>query len=125
MTPALLTTCANEAEADVLQRMLESAGIAVTRQFEEGGDFLSVYTGTSRFPVKMFVAPEALEEARNIMDSAAPVELSEGERREMDESAAVIQKRRSIRAWLALAFLVPGVAFLGYIAWSLLWGLFR
>lgn len=62
-----LANVSDEHEADIVESMLGANGIPVYRKHREGGDYMTIYTGTSLFGIDIFVPADQLDTAKGLL----------------------------------------------------------
>ncbi len=75
---AFVWNVADEKEAIMAESILKSEGIPVFRKYKEGGDYLRIYMGMSRFGIDLYVPESDLELAEGLLKSEI-VDLPEDE----------------------------------------------
>lgn len=63
----LLINCKDDFEAQLIEGLLTSAGIAVERKYRGAGQILKIYGGLGR-DVDIYVPSHRLEEARQLLE---------------------------------------------------------
>ncbi len=66
--PVLLTTVSSNYQLGLVQSILEEHNIPCLAQDRASGGYMRVYAGGSIFGTDIYVAPENLEEARELLD---------------------------------------------------------
>ncbi len=66
--PVLLTTVSSNYQLGLIQSILEEHHIPCLAQDRASGGYMRVYAGGSIFGTDIYVAPENLEEARELLD---------------------------------------------------------
>ena len=66
--PVLLTTVSSNYQLELVQSILEEHNIPCLAQDRASGGYMRVYAGGSIFGTDIYVAPENLEEARELLD---------------------------------------------------------
>ena len=66
--PVLLTTVSSNYQLGLVQSILEEYNIPCLAQDRASGGYMRVYAGGSIFGTDIYVAPENLEEARELLD---------------------------------------------------------
>lgn len=66
--PVLLTTVSSNYQLGLVQSILEEHHIPCLAQDRASGGYMRVYAGGSIFGADIYVAPENLEEARELLD---------------------------------------------------------
>lgn len=66
--PVLLTTVSSNYQLGLVQSILEEHHIPCLAQDRASGGYMRVYAGGSIFVTDIYVAPENLEEARELLD---------------------------------------------------------
>lgn len=106
-----LINVADEHEADLVESILLTEGIPVQRKHREGGDYMAIYMGMSRFGIDLFVPEDKLEVAEGLLKGDAmdmPEEAPEDDT--AIEAEKYEAKRRGI-VWIILMYLfLPVIA---------------
>jgi hypothetical protein len=63
-----LANVSDKHEADIVESMLGANGIPVYRKHREGGDYMTIYTGTSLFGIDIFVPADQLDTAKGLLE---------------------------------------------------------
>ena len=97
---AFLTSVGDLVEADIVIALLESEGIPVRKKHNLTGDYLEVFANITPFGIDLYVPPEELERAKELI--AAPVEITDEDVfAGTDEAEAVPEeKSKSEKRWL-------------------------
>lgn len=108
-----LLVSVSDAEADVIESLLQSYGIPVMRKYKEAGAFLNIYMGTSMYGIDLYVPSKELERAKEILDNReqeSTEELNESmdEIQEDEVISRDYHKKRNIMIWIILIiFIMP------------------
>lgn len=102
-------------EADMLESLMNSNNIEVTRKYREAGSYLNVYMGNTVLGVDIYVLENDYEAAKELLE----IEQEDGveekdteyveEDMRFDKEAIINNKRRAMKAWIILLFFVPGI----------------
>jgi len=101
-----LTDVADEHEADLVESVLRTEAIPVMRKHREGGDYMAVYMGISKFGIDLLVPEGKLDAAWGLLHGERldmPEENPEDNTVEQEQKYQV--KRKSI-VWLILLYLL-------------------
>ena len=112
----------DEIEASLIESILNGNGIAVVKKYCDAGGYVNIYMGTSATGMDIYVSRKNYEIAKEIIKADVDVanreelEETEEEKAIFKEEKKLLQKKRSIKAWIALLFLIPGIAIIIYAA---------
>lgn len=104
----------NEYEADIIESILSSNSIKLSRKHRDAGGYLSIYMGSSIEGVDIYVLETEYEVAMELVKTEQEVRVEE-ENEEVDEEQTLFKaeeiirnKRRSMKAWIILLFFTSG-----------------
>ena len=97
---AFLTSVGDLVEADIVTALLESEGIPVRKKHNLTGDYLEVFANITPFGIDLYVPPEELDRAKELI--AAPVEITDEEVFSAAEAIDAVpeEKSKSEKCWL-------------------------
>ncbi|MCC5908831.1 MAG: DUF2007 domain-containing protein [Clostridiaceae bacterium] len=117
-----LTSVSDNINSSIIEAKLNDNGIPVLKKYREAGGYLSVYMGVTSLGVDLYVPSKLLDEARRVIQ----LEVVEDEANELiskensadDDTLTELnkryQKKRQIRGWIILVFLIPGLIWVIY-----------
>jgi predicted ribosome quality control (RQC) complex YloA/Tae2 family protein len=110
-----LVNVRDEYEAEIIESLLRSNDIEVSRKHREAGAYLTIYTGISIQGIDLYVLESVYEEAKELIETL-PEAVVEDSHEEMAEEQALykeeeikINKGRSTKARLMLLFYSSGI----------------
>lgn len=115
----------DDIEASVIEGILSASNIAVTIKYRDAGGYLNIYMGNSVMGTDIYVSEKDYELAKEIISaeidaqSEEYIEESEEEKSIFEKEIKVVQKKRSLKAWIVIWLITPGLlsilVYFGYV----------
>jgi soluble P-type ATPase len=114
---ALLMTAKDELQANVVESLLKVYGIPIRRAYKGNDAFGKVVMGLTVNGIDLYVPSSALSEARGLLENTTPEGedkeiVEKEEEKEIESMKERYDSKRTTRAWISMAFFVPGVVIL-------------
>jgi hypothetical protein len=112
---AFLVNVSHKNEANMIEEILASNGIKVSKKYREAGAYLNVYMGDSIYGVDIYVLESDYEAAKELIEIECETSVEDNNEECAQEEALYkhevirINKRRSMYAWIILLFFTPGI----------------
>lgn len=112
----------DEIEASLIESVLNGSGIAMVKKYCDAGGYVNIYMGTSVTGIDIYVSSKNYDIAKELIEADIDVanreelEITEEEKAIFNETKNLQQRKRSIKAWIAILFLTPGFVIIIYAA---------
>lgn len=111
---AFLTNVGNLMEAEILISLLESEGIPVRKKHNLTGDYLEVLANYTPFGVDLYVPPEKLDQAKELLSTQAEISDEEvfGETSPKEQNMPVesnVEQRWRLRKQVIIGMIWIGI----------------
>ena len=111
--PFVFLTSVDEMEYVIIESLLKAYSIPCVKKHQGAGGYSSIYMGSSKFGIDVFVPRQFLEQAQELLEANTPIENTVDEIQadeEMEEYGQMNTTHRRNAAWVLLViFGLPAV----------------